>query len=687
MSVSVGAPTGRSSQPAGAGTDRGGSGPSRGEPSGSGPGGDEPSTASAPAASTEPHPPEPRPLYLDDGSGRPVFAVLHGARGERSGCAVLLCPPFGWEDMCCYRIRREWAERLAGEGHTTLRIDLPGSGDSAGAPGDPEQLRAWTQAVDAAVRWLDALDRPGGVAAVGIGLGGLVACRAALLGAPIDRLALWSTPARGAVQLRELRAFSRLERARVPAPADADAGTPDAGTPAHAGDDGGLAVNGYVLSAETVAALDQLDLARLNAVRAPRRALVLERDGLKSDGRLAAILEAAGAEVTIEDGPGWSAMMVEPQDAQPPTAVFDAVSRWLHARESRAPAGAPSRPTMAAPRAAEAMTFEHAGVRLRERPVFIDTPAARLFGVLCEPLGGRRELTGLLLNAGPQRRTGPNRMWVEIARRWASRGVSTLRLDAAGIGDSDGDPSVLARVTEFYRPTYVDQTLAALDALGDMGLPQRFVVGGLCSGAYWSAHAALADERVSALVMLNPRTLVFDEWRHARRRLRQLRERALQAATWRKLLRGEIKLARHLETGRTVFERAAGAPARLRARLAQRGGGTAAGEPLRDPKGARHGGSVTRRRHAAAAPRSVPELLDALTERGTRALLLFTGAEVLHRELDAVGALDDPGRWPQLELVLPDSEVETHTLSPPWLQRRVHALVDRLLDGELERLR
>src|SRR6202020_1242018 len=103
-----------------------------------------------------------------------------------------------------------------------------------------------------------------------------------------------------------------------------------------------------------------------------------------------------------------------------------------------------------------------AGVALRERPVFVDGPSGPLFGVLTEPLAGRRELTGLLLNAGPQRRTGPNRMWVQIARSWAAQGVSTLRLDLAGIGDSEGDATVLARVAEFYKDTYAEQACGAL---------------------------------------------------------------------------------------------------------------------------------------------------------------------------------------------------------------------------------
>src|SRR5271155_904120 len=139
---------------------------------------------------------EPQPMYLQ-GSGTPFFAVLHRTADQPRETAVLLCPPFGWEDMCTYRLRREWAEHLTRTGHTTLRIDLPGSGDSVGVPADPEQLEAWTQAVAEAARWLCRSGHAGRVAVIGIGLGGMVSCRAALGGAPIDDLVLWSVPARG----------------------------------------------------------------------------------------------------------------------------------------------------------------------------------------------------------------------------------------------------------------------------------------------------------------------------------------------------------------------------------------------------------------------------------------------------------------------------------------------------------
>jgi alpha-beta hydrolase superfamily lysophospholipase len=599
----------------------------------------------------------------------PMFAAFHPGAGPRRQRAVLLCPPFGWEDMCSYRSRRDWAEHLARAGFPALRLDFPGSGDSAGAPVDPGQLDNWTSALEAGARWLTDTSGASRVVAVGIGLGGMVACRAALEGAPIEELVLWHVPAQGRALVRELRAFSALEVAYIP---DPDRGQSDAQRePMQAG---ALVANGYLMSAETVAELAQLDLGQLSGGSwEPQRALLLGRDGLKVDERLHQTLEQTGSVVTVADGPGYRAMTVEPQEASPPTRVFELVDAWLQEGERASAEEDMTRPQEVAhalasrlPRspvsANEQLRLSCSGVDLREQPLTVEGPDGPLFGILTEPTGERQDLCAVLINAGAQRRTGPNRMWVEIARRWAARGVPTLRFDLAGIGDSDGDTATLVHVAAIYAQTYGRQARAALDAMQARGLAPRFIVLGLCAGGYWSLHTALADERVGSVIMLNPRSLIWDEGIYGVRRVRELRERLLVALTWRKALHGELNLARHLETARALAGRAIRSPQPLRGRL---------------------DGSMP---DTVDRTTALAGIFDRLRDRDQLALLLFTGAEPLRRELTARGLLECLDRWPNLTLAIRGTSADTHTLTPLWLQREVHELVDGALERELNRV-
>jgi alpha-beta hydrolase superfamily lysophospholipase len=583
----------------------------------------------------------PKALYIEDHS-EPVFAVFHGVPDHQRATAVLLCPPFGWEDMCSYRSRRDWAEDLSGNGFPVLRIDLPGSGDSAGNPTDAGRLSAWTKAITVSARWLRARDGVQRVAVIGIGLGAMIAYRAASQGAPIDDLVLWGAQTKGRALLRELRAFSRLEAAAITA----------ADEPEHpAAPDGALVVNGYLMSAETVGELEALDLAELAwSEDGSRRALLLGRDTLKVDERLAATLERAGVEVTLGDGPGYGAMMVEPQDARAPVEVFGLTSSWLIQAEAT---GSDRHGEAQTPTEMGELPLRTSGALIRERPIYVKQAEGRLFGVLSEPVGHRENLCAVLVNAGPQRRTGPNRMWVEIARRWASRGVTTLRIDLAGIGDSDGDASSLVQVSSLYAHDYVEQIRSVLEELRELGMPERFLALGLCSGAYWSMHAALCEKQIRSIVMLNPRALIWDEWTHAVRRTKDLRERLLLRSTWRKVLRGEITLARHIETARGLAVNAVG----------------------------------SLRRQAASAPESDPldRAFDELRDRDQHALLLFTGREPLHEEIIKQGKTTRIDRWPNIDLEVLGNAADTHTLTPLWLQNQVHELVDRAMEAELRR--
>lgn len=580
-----------------------------------------------------------RPLYLNGTTGG-AFALFHDASDRCGETAVLLCPPFGRDLTCPYRERRYWAEHLAAGGYPTLQIDLPGSSDSAGGPNDPARLAAWTQAVVTAALWLRAASGAPRIVAVGVGMGGLVCYRAVFEQAPIDDLVLWAVPARGRALVRELRVLSRLPVSSVLAPGDpGPSPLPE----------GALLAAGYLLSASTAAALEALDLTELPLPNAKhRRVLLLGRSGPTVDELLRGSLERAGVEVTVASGRGHGAI----------NEVFERVDCWLaegqaHRDQLGAAVELPAlRGTLSAragePSSQERLTLNCAGVELRETPVWVDRPSGPLLGVLSEPLHAQAQLCAVLLPGRDH--IGPNRMFVEIARRWAARGVPTLRIDLS--------PHV---------PEYVDDTCAVLEMLRARGLPTRFVLLGVCAGAYCAMHAALRDEQIAAIIMINPRGLIWSEETQVRTRqlqaarsTRRLRKRLAHRATLRKVFGGEIAPRQFVEVSRSL------AAATVRTSLD------------------RSRGIAGSWRASESRPDPLEPLLDALRDRGQRGLLAFTGREPQREELAATGLFDRLDRWPNLELLtIGTASVETHGLSPLWLQRQVHELVDAVLDREL----
>ena len=128
-------------------------------------------------------------------------------------------------------------------------------------------------------------------------------------------------------------------------------------------------------------------------------------------------------------------------------------------------------------------------------------PDSRLLGIVSEPdAEAARDSapTTLLLNAGLVHRVGPNRLNVNIGRDLASRGFKSARFDMSGIGDSNRPADEMP---------YVEQSVAdvvdAMDSFSAMHGDERFVIIGLCTGAYNALEAAVADDRVVGAVLID----------------------------------------------------------------------------------------------------------------------------------------------------------------------------------------
>ena len=426
----------------------------------------------------------------------PALVFVHlPLRTPYLSTGVLICPPFGWEEVCSYRARRTWAQTLAHAGLPTVRLDLPGSGDSGGSPRSAGLLDLWTSALHSTAEWLRAVSGCQRVAAIGIGLGGLLACRAMASGAPIDDAILWSVSARGRTALRELQAHAAIAMAPFADEREQQPPLPD----------GDLELMGFMVSSETAASLRRLDVTGLELPNADQRhVLMLERDGLRVDDRLLDYFRANGASVEVASTDDYEALVAHPQSARAPIKTIARSVSWLTERSAQSEKE-PDGGTLAQLLECEPTTLlDHGGARIRETVINFDTRVGLGVAILSEPVTGRLEpLTLVLLDSGALRRIGPSRTWVEIARESAANGVATVRLDIAGVGDSDGDERLLVHDDALYEQDRGAELGGFLDQLAGRGLPSRFALTGLCSGAYWALHGALRDQRVVAAVMVN----------------------------------------------------------------------------------------------------------------------------------------------------------------------------------------
>ncbi len=386
--------------------------------------------------------------------------------GRARGRGVVICAGWGHEGVIAYRGLHELGRRLAAAGIPALRIDYPGAGDSAGDD-MPATLPAIRAAVAEAAAWLRRHAGVGEVALCGFRLGALLAAQvAACTETRIDALALLAPVASGRGWLREM-----LLRAQ--------AGSGEVGP-----DRCWLEATGERLHRDDMAELDRAELVATLAGAGVPRTLLLERRPA-----LAARLPAPC--VTALRFEGLDDFLTLPHASRVPVADLDRVAAWL---ADGAPEGGAAQPW-------PAPMLELEGAV--ERPLRFG-PGGQLAGVLCQPSGDTRRVGVLLLSTGTTPRAGVGRLGTRLARRLARIGVASLRMDLAGIGDSDPVPGQadMAAPPDLYRDTVAAEAQAGLDLLAGHGVTTCLVVG-ICAGAHAALQLALCDARAGGVALFN----------------------------------------------------------------------------------------------------------------------------------------------------------------------------------------
>jgi dienelactone hydrolase len=443
-----------------------------------------------------------RTAFHLESQGRPLLAWLQEPAETRAERGVVVCPAIGFEQVHAYRSVRRTCDALAEAGFAALRFDWLGTGDSAGDETD-WRVTAWLANVRDAIAWLAQHLGSERIDFIGLRVGATLALKIAEE-RPVERLVLWAPVVKGKRFVRETRMLS----------ASVEGATEQ------------VEAAGFLFVPEILDELETIDAAKFE----PRcgAALIVgeESPGLRDR------LRSLGIETGELACPGYADMMTYPHYTKVPSETIAAIVDWL-GRPAPSPPGfagdpgrgeggqnlsrnpdrlgfavPPSPPTPLPPQSRGERGANH---DFAERPIVM-AGEPDLFGIVTDPAGGDCERpTILILNAGAVHRVGPNRLSVDVARRFAEEGFRSVRMDIQGLGDSPaGDPAFDNAV---YPDTLFRDIERMMTWLRDHEGTRRIVLFGLCSGAY-AAFQAAAQSRNRALVeamLLNPLTFFWRE--------------------------------------------------------------------------------------------------------------------------------------------------------------------------------
>ena len=150
----------------------------------------------------------------------------------------------------------------------------------------------------------------------------------------------------------------------------------------------------------------------------------------------------------------------------------------------------------------------------------------KLYGILDAPTSAakRNKRIGInFLNPGLKNRVSPSRLYISIVEALAQQGYYVLRMDPAGIGDSEGDlpqEPVVDLWGRIQQGLFVDDVMKMNEFFLKECLLDELVLMGSCGGAITALLAANIDRRISRVILidipvtLSSTTTMTDDYLH-----------------------------------------------------------------------------------------------------------------------------------------------------------------------------
>ncbi len=410
-----------------------------------------------------------QPVSFDD-----CFGWLHpSAEKLTSDVAVLICPGLNRDALDSHHCFRLLADEFAAAGYPTLRFNYPGTGDS-GDVADGDLWATWLRSVHKAADRLRGWTGARRLILCGLRLGATLATLAAERRDDAVGLILLAPVLRGHSYMTQLFVEARLQ----------------SGGREISGDS--LELYGLQLNAETVGRIRQVDL-RQAKIRAGHQVMIFSQAASRVVTDCASAWTHEGAAVESAGFAGFESLLRYNTEDKAVPVNFATIIGWM--RRCFPPAPIPL---------AHALPPDQVCLQLpgcTEIPLRFG-PGERLFGMLCRPMTGDGDRAVIIVNTGRDPHYGLARFGVEFARRLAAEGIASLRMDFGGLGDSvgaAGEETVMSSMFETDRAPDISAAMTALDRLDY----RHFTIQGVCAGAYHALHGALADPRISSLLLIN----------------------------------------------------------------------------------------------------------------------------------------------------------------------------------------
>ncbi|MEJ8476537.1 alpha/beta hydrolase [Roseibium algae] len=441
--------------------------------------------------------------------------------------AIVLCPNWGFDELCARKFYRHIAKTLCANGFPTLRFDYPGTVDSLDMV-TGESLEDWLNATNAACDLLKNQTGCVNVALFGLGLGAMIAQLVSEGRQDIVGLILSAPVINGRRYLREtsLRAKMIVEGLGL---------APDA-LPKQ-----GTSIGGLMMSDQIATDLKSINLEK-NSNSRPIPTLVWARQTVTADATFAEHLVKQGVPVTTKSFLGYEYLMDNPTSSKLPLGILNTLGSWCDSNfPDRMPepvekSGADA--LSIGPAILQDDEFEEEGLILRT--------AAPLHGILCKPKNLIPGPVFVFLNAGYDHHGGWARNWVKSARALAREGHPSFRFDMSNIGDSPEIPGEPDQV--LYTDGPINDVSDVLAELADR-ISGDFILVGRCSGAYTAFHAGFRDNRVKEMVLINQLRFIWDTEesitdaaRMGPRSMADYKKKMVDTKTLKRLLAGDINI-------------------------------------------------------------------------------------------------------------------------------------------------